>query len=58
MEAGTAPTLALDRAVSTVGEGAVKGLVRRYVYAATAVFMGAGALGLLMRQSQADVFRI
>jgi len=58
MEAGTAPTLALERTASAVSEEAVKALVRRYVFAATAVFMVAGALGLLMRQSQADVFRI
>jgi cytochrome c oxidase subunit 1 len=58
MEAGTAPVAAVRSAATAVGEEAVKALVRRYVYATTAVFLVAGALGLLMRQSQADVFRI
>ncbi len=59
MEAGAAPaTLARTAEVVTVSEEAVKGLVRRYVYATTAVFLVAGVLGLLMRQSQADLFSI
>ena len=36
----------------------VAGLVKRFFLAATAVFFVAGALGLLMRQSQADLARV
>lgn len=57
MEAGTAAA-PLARTAETVTDAAVKSLIRRYVYAATTVFLLAGALGLLMRQSQADLVRI
>jgi cytochrome c oxidase subunit 1 len=47
--------LAIEGAVA---ESRVSALVKRYFFAATAVFFVAGALGLLMRQSQADLARI
>ena len=41
-----------------VERSAVQRLVLRYFGAATAVFLVAGALGLVMRQSQADLFKV
>ena len=41
-----------------VAEERVAGLVKRYVYAATAVLFVSGALGVVMRESQADIFRV
>jgi cytochrome c oxidase subunit 1 len=52
--AATAP----PRELAAVSEAALAGLVKRYVYASTAVLLVAGALGVLMRQSQADLIRV
>ena len=57
MEAGTAPTT-VGAAPAAVPAERVRALVGRYFYASTAIFLVAGALGVLMRQSQADVLPI
>jgi cytochrome c oxidase subunit I len=52
-------TLGLESgAAEAVAEERVAALVRRYVYAAVVFLMVAGALGVLMRQSQADIVRL
>jgi cytochrome c oxidase subunit 1 len=57
MEAGTAtPDLAAPAA--TVSRDQVRALVGRYFYASTTIFLVAGALGVIMRQSQADIVRV
>jgi cytochrome c oxidase subunit 1 len=57
MEAGTAPTT-VGVAPATIPAERVRALVGRYFYATTAIFLVAGSLGVLMRQSQADVVPI
>ncbi|MGZ5315764.1 MAG: cbb3-type cytochrome c oxidase subunit I [Solirubrobacterales bacterium] len=57
MEAGTARAGAMP-ATATIEEARVRALVARYFYATTAIFLVAGALGVVMRQSQADIFPI
>lgn len=42
----------------TVGRERVAALVRRYLYASTAFLLVAGALGVVMRQSQGDLARL
>jgi cytochrome c oxidase subunit I len=54
--APTAEPLAASR--EAVADERLGSLVKRYVYASTAIFLVAGALGVVMRQSQADIFRI
>jgi cytochrome c oxidase subunit 1 len=57
MEAGTAPT-PVAAAPAAIPAERVRPLVARYFYASTAVFLVAGALGVVMRQSQADIVPI
>jgi cytochrome c oxidase subunit 1 len=53
-----ATTTALPATKEFVSPERLGGLVKRYVYAATAIFLVAGALGVVMRQSQADLLPV
>ena len=55
MEAHAAPAQAIPAETEFVSADRVAALVRRYVYATTVIFLVAGALGVLMRQSQAGI---
>jgi cytochrome c oxidase subunit I len=58
VEAGATPVGTGRELAGAIAETRIAALVKRYFLAATAVFLVAGVLGLLMRQSQADLARV